>query len=103
MLLSKRATEILLHLRDDPDPDLVCCKGVWWCGEEKTHGKIAKQLLQFVLISEDQYSSEDVRRYHINEWGRRVLNDPSFLQEIVSILFKNIKICETQPKLKLPS
>lgn len=103
MSLSKRAIEILMHLRDDEDPDLVCCKGVWWCGEEKTSGKIANQLLRLILISKDQYSSEEVRYYHINEWGRRVLDDPNFLQEIVGLLFPNIKICETQLKTKSPS
>lgn len=87
MPLPKRAIEILMHLRDDEDPDLVCCKGVWWCGEEKTSGKIANQLLRFILISEDGYSSEDVRRYHINEWGRRVLDEPDFLLEIVKKLY----------------
>lgn len=88
MPLSKRATEILKHLRDDPDPDLICCKGECWCGEEKTSKRIVNELLRLVLISEDGgYGLDDkVQRYHINEWGLKVLNNPNFLKEILSIL-----------------
>jgi hypothetical protein len=89
MPLSKRATEILTHLRDDEDPDLICFKNECWCGEEKTSKRVVNELLRLVLISEDSGFGEKVQRYHINEWGLKVLENPRYIRTIVRKLSKS--------------
>jgi hypothetical protein len=47
--------------------------GGWWLEEEKIDSRIGLSLLRKVLISEQQYTDENFRRYSINEWGRNAL------------------------------
>ena len=97
MKLTKRQREILEGLRyaqdhplEDDAPDLVEEAGQWWFGFEQTNGKLGLFLLRNVLISpvdSEPYESGHgvVRRYEINSWGRRVLDDPDF-EPMVEIL-----------------
>lgn len=74
MKLTKRQREVLTLLRDDVDLDLVYSKGGgWWIGNDETNGKLAKFLIQNILVSSDSGFASDFERYVINESGKRAL------------------------------
>ena len=84
MRLTDRQREILQGLRQaqtDPEceHDLVESGGEVWFGLERTSYAPLMFFLRNCLISEEDSGSG---RYDINEWGRRVLDDPDFEPEV---------------------
>lgn len=74
--LTKGERFILEKLEKDSEySELVeSIPGGWWIGEDEVSGRVCWSLLRKVLISEYQYSGDNFKRYHINEWGRKSLN-----------------------------
>ena len=77
MKLTKRQREILEGLAsDDPEKDLVEDGELVWFGDQRTSTSMVIWLLRHALVSHDDLGG--CNHYEINEWGRRVLVDPSF-------------------------
>lgn len=90
MYLTPRVREILIRMRNRTDTEeyedaelVEFIPGGWWIGDEKVHGRVGWFLLRHCLISSDDFTlSGGYRRachYHINEEGRKVLEDPNYI------------------------
>jgi hypothetical protein len=74
--LSKRAVEVLRHLRDhehdeDGSGELVCDGLECWYGLNRTNRRVVNQLLECCFVSSEIGGGSDL--YVINESGRRFL------------------------------
>jgi hypothetical protein len=77
----------MVERADDPDGEgeLVGEKGTWWIGTERTSWGVAKQLLRLCLVR-DVSDTHSLLRYEADpEEARRVLDDPSYVPEIVRL------------------
>ena len=53
--------------------------GGWWLGYSRVRTKTALELLRQCLISANDSGGGAVTYYHINDWGRARLADPTFV------------------------
>ena len=70
---------ILLRMAEGEE---LCCDewmDLWWLDEKRVSLKTARSLLRQCLISAEQDTGGDVTYYHINDWGRARLADPTFV------------------------
>jgi hypothetical protein len=79
MKLTKQQREVLAILRDDPDQDGVLLTwekgGGWWIGLRTVGGKLARFLIQNMLVSEESDSRAGIYEvYSINGSGLRALD-----------------------------
>jgi len=70
--LTPKQKEILERMLEGED---LCYSkgGGWWIGEDLTTGKLINTLLSVCAISQDQYSTEKMQHYYINENGKKSL------------------------------
>lgn len=72
---------------DGLEGDVVGENGQWWCGNERASWSTVRKLLTLCLIGEDgENHAEGFERYVLNEEGRRILADPTYVPMIVKSL-----------------
>ena len=62
----------VLKMLDNDNVELVFSKGGgWWIGDEQIYSSLAKSLIQYCMVSLDQFSKTGhFERYTINETGK---------------------------------
>lgn len=71
---------------DDNDGELVTEGVDVWYGLNRTNRIVLKRLLVLCLIRDVSLGNERVRRYEINEDGRRIIKDSNYVPQIVRAL-----------------
>lgn len=88
--ISTRAFKLLKKLSESEEDELVWCKGGgWWIDLSKVNGRVVKELLTMVLISDQGFGSDTYLVYELNEEGRAMLEDPTYEPKIVDA-FRNL-------------
>ena len=88
--LSIRAFQLLERLYEAEreeryeDAEIVCDGRECWIGLEKTSRQIVYQLLRLCVIGD--VSDGGTERYTLNEEGRKVVNDPTYVPIICKTL-----------------
>jgi hypothetical protein len=71
---------------DDNDGEIVTEGLDIWYGLNRTNRIVLKKLLVLCLISDVSLGNERLRRYAINEDGRRIIKDPRYVPQIIRAL-----------------
>lgn len=71
-MLTKSETKILSAMNNGAEL-VESIPGGWWLEDNRVSGRVCWSLLRKVLISQEQYSSENFRRYRINSDGVHLL------------------------------
>lgn len=85
----KSVVSLLRRIESSEEKELVWERGNgWWVGYYRVRASTCKLLLQFCLISEDQFSTATMKRFTLNGYGRKVLSDPDnkVCSEVESLL-----------------
>lgn len=71
--LTKRQKEVLSIIQYNDENDIMCDGKEVWVGWEQSNWKLVLNLLRLCVISKDSYSSGSTERFHINETGKKAL------------------------------
>ena len=91
-MISKGAMRILERLKAAEDADelddaeIVCEGRVCYVGLDTVSKAKVYELLRYVLIRDDSEQDKGVERYSLNEEGRAIVADPSYVPKIVTLL-----------------
>ena len=78
-LLTVGALQVLREMRDQ-DEELVFEVGAgWWVGLRRTSGRVAFELMRYALIRQTDFGGGRLERHVINEEGRMILDDPTYV------------------------
>lgn len=80
---------LLVRILASEDRELVYERGAgWWVGDEQVGGRWARLAIVLVLLGTDSYSpaGSGLERWHVNEEGRRALEDPAYSPGIMPAL-----------------
>lgn len=86
LYLTKAAKRLLAEMAK-PDAELTYSSGVWLTDSTRWHPDTVKQLLRLCVIRrtyDDQHGQYEI--YEITSEGRKLLENPNYLPELVRIL-----------------
>jgi hypothetical protein len=85
--LTEGMAQVLRIIDESDEKELAqSIPGGWWVGDQEVDGRVCMALLRFCLLHQEHDSSETFIRYTINEDGRGVMNDPTYVPKIVTAM-----------------
>ena len=91
-MISNAAMQILTQLKDAEDADnlddaeIVCEGRSCYVGLRSISKATVNELLRVVLIRDDSDQNGKLERYSLNEEGRSMVADPTYIPKIVLLL-----------------